>query len=163
MSGDAALEALNAVKYLYLQNLSEPSDNSLRIVVQEAVVNSSRPFPPPLPELPDLAEIRRDAWPIETIDGCKSFELCWKRYAAYLVTEEVVGSCAKYDDEVFSGKLLRVYSKSHFLDHLSRDTCGHMAPILHCKLICLNHLIDVAAYAPPEIRVIAPSREFSRT
>jgi hypothetical protein len=162
MSEDAALEALNEVKYLYLQMLSEPSDNSLRVVVQEAIVNRSAPLPPPLPELPELAEICKDAWPIESIEGCKSFELYWKRYAAYLVTEEMVGSCGGYDDEVYSGKLLRVYSKSHFLEHLARDTGGHEEPILHYKLTCLNHLIDVAAYAPPQIRVITTAPQSLR-
>jgi hypothetical protein len=156
MSEDAALEALNAAKYLYLQQLTEPRDNSLRIVVQEAVVNRSGQVRSDLPDLPELAKILKDSWPIESIAGCKTFDLYWKRYAAYLVTEEMVGSTAVggYRDEVFRGKLLRVYSKSHFLDHLARDTGGHTEPIQHYKLLCLNHLIDVAAYAPPEIRVI---------
>jgi len=155
MSEDAALETLNAVKYLYLHQLSEPRDNSLRLVVQEAVENRSAPVRPTLPELPELAKILKGSWPIATIEGCRTFELYWESYAAYLVTEEMVGSTAvgRYEDEVFKGKLLRVYSKSHFLDHLARDTGGHTQPIQHYKLICLNHLIDVAAYAPPEIRV----------
>jgi len=159
----AAVEALNAAKYLYLQNLSEPSDNSLQLVVQEAVVNRSSLIPPALPDLPELAALRGDTWPIESIAGCKSFEICWKQFAAYLVTEEMVGSCGGYDDEVFSGNLLRLYSKSHFLDHLSRDTGGHPAPILYYKTVCLNHLIDVASYAPPEIRIITDAPQLPRT
>jgi hypothetical protein len=154
MSEDTALDELNAVKYLYLQQLTEPRDNSLRIVVQEAVVNRSGQIRSDLPDLPELSQILKDSWPIESIEGCKTFHLYWKHYAAYLVTEEMVGSIGRYDDEVFRGKLLRVYSKSHFLDHLARDTGGHPEPIQHYKLICLNPLIDVAAYAPPEIRVI---------
>ena len=126
----------------------------MQLVVQEAVVNRSRPLPPRLPDIPEVAALLKDAWPIESTDGCKFFEIHWKRYAAYLVTEEMVGSCGGYHGEVFSGNLLRLYSKSHFRDHLSRDTGGHLEPILHYKLICLNHLIDVAAYAPPEVRII---------
>ena len=77
-------------------------------------------------------------------------------YAAYLVTEELVGSNAKdgYDDECYTGKLLRVYSNSHFLDHMARDTGGHIEPLQHYKIVCLNHLIDVAAYAPPEVQFL---------
>jgi hypothetical protein len=78
-------------------------------------------------------------------------------YVAYFVTEEMVGSCGSYDDEKFSGKLLRAYTKSHFLDHLARDTGGHTAVIQYYKLTCLNHLIDVAAYQPPEIRLVGQS------
>lgn len=161
MSGDAALEQLNTVEYLYLQQLSEPTVNSLRIIVKEAVVNRSASGRPVFPRLPELTEILRDSWPIESTEGCKTFELYWKSYAAYLVTEEMVGSIAPggYGDQVFTGKLLRVYTKPHFLDHLARDT-GPLDPVQHYKLVCLNHLIDVAAYAPPEIRVIAaPPRE----
>jgi hypothetical protein len=147
MSEDAVLEQLNTVKYLYLQQLSEPKDNSLRIVLDEAIDLRSEPTVPGL----------TGYWPIESTPRCKTFELYWKCYAAYLVTEELVGSNAAggYEDEVFTGNLLRLYSKSHFLDHLTRDTGGHTDPLQHYKVICLNHLIDVAAYAPPEIRVIA--------
>jgi hypothetical protein len=163
MSEGVVFKELNAVKYLYLQQLSEPRDNSLRVVVQEAVDNRSCQVRPDLPGSPELSQIMKDSWPIESIEGCKTFDLYWKHYAAYLVTEEMVGSIGRYVDEVFSGKLLRVYSKSHFLDHLARDTGGHPMPIQHYKLICLNHLIDVAAYAPPEIRVITEDSQSLRT
>jgi len=71
------------------------------------------------------------------------------------VTEESVGSCGTYNDEVYEGKLLRVYSTSHFLEHLARDTGGLTRPLQHHKLICLNHLIDVASEESPEIRIIS--------
>src|SRR5208283_2351548 len=155
MSGSPELDSLNSVKYLYLRELSEPRDNSLRIVVVEAV--DIRTAPSPIhPDLPELAEILKDSWPIESTASCKSFELSWKHYVAYLVTEECVGSCGGYDDEAYTGELFRVYTKSHFLEHLARDTGAHVEPIQHFKLICLNHLIDIASYAPPEIRMIDP-------
>ena len=53
----------------------------------------------------------------------------------------------------------RVYSNSHFLSHIARDTGAHAEPVQHYKLTCLNHLIDVAAYAPPEIRLIGPTSD----
>lgn len=155
MSGSPELDSLDSIKYLYLRELSEPRDNSLRIIVDEAVENRSAPSPVP-PDLPELAEILKGSWPIESTKGCKSFELSWKHYIAYLVTDECVGSCGSYEDEVYTGKLFRVYTKSHFLDHLARDTGGHFERIQHFKLICLNHLIDVASITRPEIRLIEP-------
>jgi hypothetical protein len=157
MPDPAEIEQLNAVQYLYLRELSEPRDNSLKIVVEEAIVNKSGFVKSEFLELPELAQIREGASPIESVKGCKTFELHWKRYAAYLVTEELVGSNAEngYDDERYSGRLLRVYSQSHFLAHVARDTGGHIEPLQHYKLVCLNHLIDVAAYAPPEVRLLA--------
>jgi hypothetical protein len=127
------------------------------LVVQEAVVNpagTGRSFNHEL--LPELNQIMKGASPIESTDSCRTFELTWKHYVAYLVTEECVGSCGPNGDEIFTGKLLRVYTKSHFLEHLSRDTGGHTKEILHYKLTCLNHLIDVAAYVPPEVKQVGP-------
>ncbi len=161
MSDTTEIERLNAVQYLYLRELSEPRDNSLRIVVEEAVVNYSGFVKTELLEHSELALLREGASPIESVAGCKLFEIYWKRYAAYLVTEELVGSNAKngYDDERYSGRLLRVYSQSHFLAHVARDTGGHIEPLQHFKLVCLNHLIDIAAYAPPEVRLLAPKSD----
>lgn len=155
MANELELDSLDSAKYLYLRELTEPRDNSLRLVVQEAVVNpaGTAAFHP---ELPELQEIIKGASPIESTDACRIFDLTWKRYVAYLVTEEYVGSCGRDDDEIFTGKLFRVYTKSHFLEHLARDTSGHTEQILHYKLACLNHLIDVAAYAPPEVKQVVP-------
>lgn len=153
MSEHTALEELNSVKYLYLRQLSEPTDNALRIVVQEAVENRPAPARQAITDSPELTEILKDAWPIETMEGCKTFELYWKSYAAYLVSEEMFGSIATggRKDEVFTGKMLRVYSKSKFLDYFAS---WPLDPIQHYKLLCLNHIIDIAASAPPKIRVI---------
>jgi hypothetical protein len=156
---DEVVSQLNQAKYLYLRNLSEPRDNSLRIVVEEAVAGPSeaglmRGSPSP------VSEVLVDARPIESTDRCRAFELRWNQYVAYLVTEEMVGSGANDQDEVYTGNLLRLYTKSHFLDHLARDTGGHTQPILHYKLTCLNHLIDVASYNPPEVQLLpVPSHE----
>ncbi len=152
MSNATAVEQLNSVQYLYLRQLVEPRENSLRLVVEEAIVNhaSVDSFHP------ELDAILKDASPIESVEGCRIFEIYWKSYAAYLVTEELVGSnsVTGYDDENYTGKILREYTRSHFLDHLARDTGGHTDSIQHYKLVCLNHLIDVAAYSRPEVRVV---------
>jgi hypothetical protein len=165
MDDDEPVGQLNSVKYLYLHHLSEPRDNSLRLIVEEAVANRSgviRPQPE-LATVPELAHILRDAWPIESIEGCRKFELYWKSYVAYLVTEEIVASCGKDQDEVYSGTLFRIYEKSHFLEYLARDTGGHSEPVRHYKIVCLNHVIDVAAYALPEVRLLTEPPLSSRT
>jgi hypothetical protein len=152
------ISLLNQAKYLYLRHISEPEENSLLLLVQEAIADRSEMELAPDPSSP-LAEIRKGASPIKSVEGCKTFELRWPRYVAYLVTEELVGSAGSDEDEVYTGNLLRVYTQSHFLDHLSRDTGVHIEPILHYKVICLNHLIDVASYGPPEIRLLGAASE----
>lgn len=144
---------LDRAEYLYLRDISEPSDNSLRLVVEEARVNHSEAGT--ASALPDqFSEILKGASLIEATEGCRTLELRWDHYVAYLVTEEVVGSAGDRRDEVYIGNLLRVYSKSHFLDYLAHNTGGHIEPLTHYKLICLNHLIDVASYGPPDIRLL---------
>jgi len=156
MAANPELNSLDSVTYLYLQELSEPRDNSLRLVVDEAISSPSGSVRDDQLGLPELRDMLTNVQAIETTESCRSFELTWKHCVAYLVTEECAGSCGNYDDETFSGKLFRLYTKSHFLDHLARDTGGHTEAIQHYKLTCLNHLIDVAAYAPPEVRQVKP-------
>jgi hypothetical protein len=153
MHEEALLDQLNSAEYLYLRDLSEPRDNALRLIVDEAVANPAG-VAPVLNVTPELKDILKNSVPIESTENCRTFEFYWRKYVAYLVTEEGVGSSGSYEEEVFTGKLLRQYSKSHFLDHLARDTGGHFRPLQHYKLICLNHLIDVASEEPPTICVI---------
>ena len=153
MRSPTLLDALDSAEYLYLREISEPRDNSLRLLIQEAVANRDGTIVSRR-DIPMAEKLLTGYSPIESTDICRTFELRWERYAAYLVTEECVGSCGHYDDEAFTGRLFRVYTKSHFLEHLSRDTGGHTEEIMHYKLTCLNHLIDVAAYSLPEIKQI---------
>jgi hypothetical protein len=146
----ADLGALDSAKYLYLRSLSEPRDNSLRLIVQEAVDVDG----PVALNAPAFSEILTNVRPIESTEHSNTFELSWAHYVAYLVTEECAGSTGEYHDEVFSGNLFRIYSQSHFLEYLARDTGGHSEPVQHYKIVCLNHLIDVAAYTPPQIRQV---------
>ena len=153
------IQQLNAVKFVRLREISEPDKsafNSLRIIVDEAIVNEAVLA---FSDRPELARVLAGAHPVESVEGCKTFSLSWKHYLAYLVTEELVGSNARngYDDEAYTGRILRVYAKSHFVDHIMRDTGGHIREILHYKLICLDHLIDVVSYDPPAVRVFASS------
>jgi hypothetical protein len=162
MSDTSVLDSLNSVEYLYLHQLSEPRDNSIRVIVKE--VMDGRPAPHSLQDdLPEIADILRTTRAIETTADCKTFELYWNHYVAYLVTEEMVGSCGNYKGETFTGKLYRTYTKSHFLDHLARDTGAHAHPIQHYKITCLNHIIDIASYAPPEVRIIDQTMRLAKT
>jgi hypothetical protein len=154
---DDARTSLDSVQHLYLRALLEPRDNALRIVVQEAVSNCENPVLADPGRSPELDALMSGSFPIESTTNCKTFMLEWKHYVAYLVTEECVGSCGSYDDEIYSGRVFRTYTQSHLLNHLACDTGGHFEPLQHHKLICLNHLIDVVATAPPTISIIDPA------
>src|SRR5580693_5073877 len=101
-----AIEQLNSTRYVDLREISEPNKrvfNSLRIVVEQAIVNEAAVV---VSDRPELANLLAGAYPIESVEGCKTFRLSWKHYLAYLVTEELVGSNAPngYADEIYTGK-----------------------------------------------------------
>jgi hypothetical protein len=146
---DELISRLSESRYLYFRSIFEPRDNSVTILVDEAILDD---LPPE--QRPDSTVPFSSYAPIRTTDKCLSFEIGWNRYVAYLVTEEMVGSGGDSSDEIYTGRLFRTYTKSHFLEHLSRDTGYHESTVLHFKILCLNHLIDVASYQRPNIRIV---------
>ncbi len=143
-------QQIDSVAYLYLKCLFEPHDNKLTIILDEAIANTSKAGPIFLVGGVDLGA---ESSPIETTSKCRRFTLYLSSYITYSVTEEMAGSCGEYDDEVYTGRLLREYSKSNFLSFIARDTGAHFEPYHHYKITCLNHIIDVATVAVPILSV----------
>jgi hypothetical protein len=52
MDRDEVIAQLNEVQYLFLRHISEPRDNSLQLVVEEAIADRSEPQPAPDPSDP---------------------------------------------------------------------------------------------------------------
>jgi hypothetical protein len=154
IENDPVWKQINAVSYLFLGRLFEPRDNSLTIILEEAVSNKAKSGPT---TLPGGITLPGDSCPIEPTSDCSVFTLHWKNYVSYCVTEEMVGSCGKYEDEDYTGRLLRLYSKSHYLDFVAKDTGAHFEPYRHYKIACLNHIVDIVATSIPELQ--SSSRE----
>ncbi len=153
MNDELAAE-INACKYLYLRQLGEPQDNELRLVIEEAVVLSAD----------TSAEGRSSAYgPIESTEACGLFELRWENYVTYSVAKE---SFAMSDDaEQFSGKLFRIYSRSRFLDYVRQSTFAtkeYPGPLQHIGILCLNHVLDIAAVELPIIHRLRPRQAISQ-
>jgi hypothetical protein len=123
---------INQQDCLSLYSLHERGPNQLELIISGADIKTPKKWKPEFPV----------------------FRLFWNRYAAFLVTEEMVGSCGNGPEELYQGRHLRLYSKSHFLDHLSRDTGAHLKALIHYKIVCLDHLVDVAATSPPVLELI---------
>jgi hypothetical protein len=137
---------INQAKHLFLRSLTPLSIAELELIVEEAIVNEAMRGSIESTSLPvELSFLLNDAAPIESVEGCLSFRLYWKRIAAFLVTEECVGGCGQYDDEVYEGKRFRLYSKSH----------GHLGELIHYKIVCEHQLIDIVSDALPEIEIIS--------
>jgi hypothetical protein len=59
------------------------------------------------------------------------------------------------DEERYTGNRFRRYSKSHFIDYVSRTSfaCeGYPGSTQHFGVVCENHVIDVIAAISPVVR-----------
>lgn len=145
------LDLVRACKYLYLNELTEPSDNELRIVFAEAV-SGELVDPQTMADDPVLQKMLSGARAIVQTPQSKVFELYWPTYVAYSVRNESFVSSDKYEE--FEGRLLVKYSKSRYLDFVAAATLAsndHPGPLQHWWLCCLNHIVDVVAVDAPSI------------
>lgn len=132
-------------KYLYLDGLSEPEENALKVVVLEAGTG--------IVAAPGVDVLLTNISPIEHTQGCRVFEITWPSYIAYSVRNE---SYAQNGDDEFDGRLFRLCSKSHFLDYLASATFAtsdYPGPFRHWSIACLNHVIDVVSQVEPTLLV----------
>src|SRR5436305_7065520 len=96
-------DEIDSCRFLFLRELSEPEENTLRVVVEEAKANG------PPEDIEILGKVISGTRPIESDDTCRLFELIWPSYVAYAVRNE---SYTSWDDaEEWEGKFFRLYSK----------------------------------------------------
>jgi hypothetical protein len=140
--------------YLFATEVRELEELTLGLTLVEAKAQA------PITTAEDtgpLADLKLGGRPIEQDETCRIFELVFGRehMISYFVLNESYG---RYPEapEAFTGKLFRIFSRSHLLEFIGRTTYasgGHPAPLMHFEIVCLNHVFDVIATAPPKIAV----------
>lgn len=101
------ISALNSCEYLYLREISEPADNRLRILIEEAGAT-------PRLTSREIGGVEfSDLRAIESSDLSRLFEIVWESYIADSVRN---GSFTVLDayEVIESGRIACVYSKSRF-------------------------------------------------
>ena len=91
--------------------------------------------------------------PIEVGPGCSSFVITFDRYLSFCVRDETYLNPEEHEDY---SKRLRTYEKSRFLDFFNASTSdwaldGHIGPVKHYAIVCLNVVIDVISKDEPAI------------
>lgn len=138
---------LDSCDHLFLTEIREDARQSLFLLIEEGRASSE--------STPVYVGDTRigDGHPIRSTG--RQIELVWDWYIAYCVRNE--SYCGANGDEATAvGKKLRIYSKSDFLDYLSRATFAtaeYPGPFLHYCLISENHIVDVASVKAPNIRL----------
>jgi hypothetical protein len=151
------VDTIRSCKYLYLDAISEPEDNQLRIVILEATTGATLSEQQLAAEHDEtIRSILAGSSAIKHLEGCKRFELFWKNYIGYSVVNESYSN-GEPESSNGKGRLLVEYEKSEYLEYLSRAsfaTSDHPGPYKHWAIYCLNHTIDVASQVEPRIRVL---------
>ena len=147
MTQQSVTDELDACGYLYLEEISEPHANGLRLILSEGVV-ADRTETLTIGNT-EISDIR----PVEVTDASKWFEVVWDTYISYSVRNE--SFCSWDETEEWSGNAFRTYTKSKFLDFVSTGTFAsndYPGPFVHYEIVCSDHVVDVASEHPPTVR-----------
>lgn len=147
------IEQLDACDWLFLRELTEPRDNSLRLIIAEA-----RPYDTP-EDIELTGATIRVTRSIEHDESYRVFEVLWDTYIAYSITNESYAHADKPDNYV--GRRARRYSRSAFLDYVQRATFAsaeYPGPYEHMAIICENHIVNVASTVEPCIALMKSGR-----
>ena len=140
-------ESINSHKYIYLGEIEERLDNTLRIVIKEAGVNA---------ESASIGDSGLVGSPIESTPDSQTYEIIFDSYIGYSVIDE--SYAMPNDSEVFEGRIFCIYEKSVYLDYISKASCAcedYPGPFKHYGFNCLNHVIDVASTEEPAIKLLS--------
>ncbi|WP_461534522.1 hypothetical protein [Spongorhabdus nitratireducens] len=145
-------EQINSYKYAYLGHISEPEDNCLRLVIEGAGVSDNK-----IAKLAGIG-VKVSSGAIETIGSDSVYEVYFDSYIGYSVRDESLSFPDDY--EVYEGKIFGIYSKSHYLDFISKASFAsseHPGPFKHYAFHCLNHIVDVVSADQPIIKRHPPT------
>jgi hypothetical protein len=140
--------------YLFATDIRELEELTLGLTIVEA-----KPQAPitTVDEQDPLGFLQLGAHPIQADDTCRVFQVVFNRnhMVSYTVLNESYGK-APEASEAFTGKIFRVFSRSHLLDFMERTTIASVqypGPLMHFEIVCENHIVDVICTAPPAISV----------
>lgn len=140
------LSQINEHKFIYLESISEPEDNHLRLVIAEATSDG----PEQDIEIGDVVISGSRA--IETVSGCAIYVILFEEYISYNVVNESYAQDAEQDK--YEGSLARVYEHSAYLEFIGVSTFAtsdYPGPFTHYGFCCLNHCIDVISMTEPKV------------
>jgi hypothetical protein len=144
---------LNSCAYLFLREIGEPRENSLRLISEEGTAS------PDAISIEVAGTVISDRHKVTSGADTQLFEIAWDFYVAYSVRNE--SYVVRDDSEQFDlGNPVRIYSKSTFLDYVARATFAcdeHLGPLLHVGVLCESHIIDMISTDLPKIKKLRPN------
>jgi hypothetical protein len=145
-------EELNNCEYLFLEELVEPETNTLRIRVIEG--RASKVAVP----IEVAGQSLGDGFPVKMDASSARFELTWNSYILYQVINESFGRREASEDGIL-GSSASVYRSSSLLDYVFRSSDAsdeYPGKLLHFRVVCSDHVIDVISTDRPGCRMTGP-------
>lgn len=134
------------VIYFEALEIRQPSEDTLRVVIAEAVVRA---------EVDEIhGELKMRASPITVGPDSRVFAFLWDNFVAYTMTLESY-YLPEAEKPVAQTGVFREFSQSRYLADLRAATFAeavHRKVMRHWQLATLNHIVDVAGWNPPEVR-----------
>jgi hypothetical protein len=149
-SRPASYEDIDSCHSLLLLGMTEPYDNSLRIIVGETSLGELQDL-----SVPGTDFVFEGVQPIAHREGDRTFALPWPSYVAYAVSNESFAQSQNAKEE--TGKFLRRYEGSAFQRYIAETTWWDdeaYGTRRHWMVGCENHVIDVISVDEPNIELI---------
>ena len=145
-------EELNDCRYVFLEELSEPETNVLRIRVAEG-----RPSKVAVP-IEVAGQSLGNGFPVEIDSTSARYELVWNSYVLYQITNESFGR-REISQDGSLGHAASVYRSSSVLNYVvcsSNASDEYPGKLVHFRVVCEHHIVDVISTDRPECRRIGP-------
>jgi hypothetical protein len=145
-------EEIAKCRYLFLEEIGEPFANQFRVLI---VVGE-------IPSIPVAIQVAGsslgDGLPVNTDEHSLRYELTWPSYVLYQIVNE---SFAQPQDpqKAEAGKSVFIYNTSNLLEFVSRTTLAtdeYPGKLIHLRILCQDHAVDVISVEPPLCRKIEP-------
>ncbi|MEH6443928.1 MAG: hypothetical protein V7784_08520 [Oceanospirillaceae bacterium] len=141
-------EQINQHECIYLSNIGEPEENCLRLVIEEgSFSDNEKPMDPFMREVLGLPAS-------DEANNC-IYEIIFNNYICYAVLNESYAMTAQNKEH--QAEILSLHAQSNYLDYVKQQNQIETAPsgnLIHCKLKCLNHIIDIVTFEKPNIKNI---------
>lgn len=156
------IDSIRSCEYLYLESITEPRVNEIRVVLLEAVAGPVIDADKLAAESdPVLRSIRVGAREIDHFPGCRRFELVWKSYIGYSVVNESYSNGEPSASTVVGDRSqFTEYTSSEYLAYLANASFAskdYPGPYRHWAIYCQNHTVNIASQVEPVIRQLDPS------
>jgi hypothetical protein len=149
-----SFEQIDECDWLFLAEIEELDGNGLRLLVKEGRRAGQSQ------DVHVAGQVIHDCTPIAVTDESAAFEIVWEHYVAYCVLNESF-AFPPNGEEVYTGKRLRIYSKSRFRQYVSRSTFAtdeYPGPMQHYEVCCEDHIVNVISTGVPRANQIHPDK-----